>query len=142
MFYRAIDGGFYDPSIHNIMPEDVVEIPDSVYSELLRGQEKGKRIEPDRQGFPKLVEPPPLNGEQLAMAERVWRDAQLLSTDSIVSRHRDELEISDETTLTAGQYAELQNYRRQLRDWPEGAEFPLAEHRPVTPPWLDGTIQI
>ncbi|PMZ32348.1 phage tail protein, partial [Pseudomonas sp. GW247-3R2A] len=45
------------------------------------------------------------------------------------------------TTLTTEQYAELQAYRRELRDWPQGAEFPQADHRPVAPTWLSGQLK-
>ncbi|WPX21035.1 hypothetical protein RHM58_14930 [Pseudomonas sp. 10S4] len=65
----------------------------------------------------------------------------MAETDSVVTRHRDELESSGSTTLTAEQYIELQDYRRHLRNWPEGAEFPLVDHRPVAPPWLTGSLQ-
>jgi hypothetical protein len=137
MFYRAIDGGFYEPSIHGVtMPEDVVEIPDSLYFQLLKGQEQGKQIEPDQQGFPKLVDPPALTDNQLSYQERIWRDAQLTATDSVVARHRDELEEGSATTLTEDQYVELQTYRRALRSWPEADGFPLIDHRPLKPAWL------
>lgn len=137
MFYRAIDGGFYEPSIHGaMMPEDVVEIPDSLYFQLLKGQEQGKQIEPDQQGFPKLVDPPALTDNQLSYQERIWRDAELTATDSMVARHRDELEEGAGTTLTEAQYVELQTYRRALRGWPEADGFPLIEYRPLKPAWL------
>lgn len=136
MFYRAIENGFYDPVIHYVIPVDAVEISDSLYFELLKGQESGKRIEPDRQGNPRLVDPPPLDAQTLAAIERAWRDAQLALTDPPVSRHRDEVEEGGSTSITAEQYAELQTYRRQLRNWPQGSQFPLAEHRPLTPSWL------
>nr|WP_256671239.1 phage tail assembly chaperone [Pseudomonas sp. IB20] len=72
----------------------------------------------------------------MASVERSWRDAQLFPTDAIVSRHRDELESGGTTSITPEQYTELQAYRRQLREWPQGAEFPLVDHRPVAPSWL------
>jgi hypothetical protein len=77
-----------------------------------------------------------LTPEEAAAIERVWRDARLAATDGVVSRHRDELEEGAATTLTAEQYTALQTYRRQLRDWPQGAEFPQVDHRPIAPLWL------
>ena len=62
--------------------------------------------------------------------------SELSLSDGVVSRHRDEVESGLSTTLTAEQYTALQAYRRQLRDWPQGAEFPLVDHRPIAPPWL------
>ncbi|MGY3257032.1 phage tail assembly chaperone [Pseudomonas chlororaphis] len=79
--------------------------------------------------------------ERLGALERYWRSQQLAQTDAVVTRHRDELEDGSETTLTPAQYSELQAYRRGLRDWPENGEFPLAEHRPMAPPWLAGQLQ-
>lgn len=137
MFYRAIDGGFYEPLLHGaMMPEDVVEISDSLYFELLKGQEQGKQIRPDKQGFPTLVDPPAPTVTQLSNQERMWRDAELAATDPVVARHRDELEEGSATTLTEDQYVELQTYRRALRSWPEADGFPLIEHRPLKPAWL------
>jgi len=136
MYYRAFDNGFYSPVIHGVIPPDAVEISDSLYFELLRGQESGKRIEPDRQGNPRLVDPPPLDAQALASIERAWRDAQLALTDPLVSRHRDEIEEGAATSLTLERYAELQAYRRQLRDWPLALEFPSIEQRPAAPSWL------
>ncbi|WP_040065972.1 phage tail assembly chaperone [Pseudomonas batumici] len=136
MYYCATDGGFYDLEFHGAIPEGSVEITDEVYAALKTGQEKGKWIVVGEQGYPALIDPLPPTDEVLRAIERRWRDARLLETDGVVSRHRDELEQGSETTLTATQYAELQVYRRQLRDWPQGAEFPLADHRPAAPPWL------
>jgi hypothetical protein len=142
MFYRAIDGGFYDSSIHGaMMPEDVVQISDSLYFELLKGQEQGKQIRPDKQGFPTLVDPPTLTVAQLSDQERIWRDAELAATDPMVARHRDEMEGGGSTTLSAEQYTELQTYRRLLREWPQTSQFPLEESRPVAPLWLAESVR-
>lgn len=78
---------------------------------------------------------------ELAAIERGWRDGALQATDGLVARHRDELEESSKTTLTAAQYTELQAYRRALRNWPEAGEFPLIEHRPAAPLWLSDQVQ-
>jgi hypothetical protein len=103
---------------------------------LLAGQAAGQRIVPDEHGAPMLAPPLGATVAEQESAERVWRDLQLSLSDGVVSRHRDEVESGLSTTLTAEQYTALQAYRRQLRDWPQGAEFPLAEHRPPAPSWL------
>jgi len=136
MFTSKSTRGFYDAEIHTSMPDDVVEISVEDHAELLAGQSEGKVITWGDDGYPVLVDPPPLTADEMAATERVWRDLRLAETDSVVTRHRDELESGGPTTLTAEQYADLQGYRRQLRDWPQGAEFPLADHRPIAPPWL------
>lgn len=119
------------------MPADVVEVSETVWQSLLDELSTSPKIMSSRpNGQPVLIDPPPLDAEALAVVERTWRDAQLALTDPLVSRHRDEIEEGGATSLTADQYAELQAYRRRLRDWPQGDQFPLAEHRPSAPTWL------
>ncbi len=141
MFTSKSTRGFYDAEIHTSMPDDVVEISVENHAELLAGQSEGKVITWGDDGYPVLVDPPPLTADEMAATERVWRDLRLAETDSVVTRHRDELESGGPTTLTAEQYTDLQGYRRQLRDWPQGTEFPLVDHRPAPPPWLTGPLQ-
>ncbi|KOY02192.1 tail fiber assembly protein [Pseudomonas nunensis] len=141
MFASKSTLGFYDVSIHTYMPDDVIEISAEYHAELMAGQSVGKVITWGEDGYPVLIDPPPFEKEQLEAMERSWRNAQMIPTDSLVSRHRDELESGEPTTLTAEQYTELQAYRRQLRNWPQGAEFPLVDHRPVAPGWLTGPLQ-
>jgi hypothetical protein len=106
-----------------------------LHAELLNGQSQLIKINFNTDP-PSLIERPPMAPEQLADLERTWRDGLLAKTDGIVARQRDELDGGGATTLTTEQYAELQVYRRELRDWPLGAEFPQADHRPVVPTWL------
>lgn len=139
--YCATDGGFYSLAFHGFIPDGCVEVSDEDYRALLAGQEQGKRIVVGDDGFPVLVDPPPPSDEALAAVERVWRDQRLSETDGVVSRHRDESEDGGATTLTIEQYAELQAYRKALRNWPDAGEFPLIDHRPPPPLWLVGQLQ-
>ncbi len=136
MFSSKSTRSFYDSTIHMSMPKDVVEIGAERHAELMAGQAAGLVIDWGKDGFPVLTAPPPPSAEDLAAVERAWRDQSLSATDSVVTRHRDELEDGAATTLTAEQYAELQTYRRALRGWPETGEFPRTEHRPPAPVWL------
>lgn len=141
MFASKKTCGFYIAGLHAEMPDDVVEIAEEYHALLLMGRSQGKVIEWGEDGFPFLADPPPISDEVLALNERTWRDAQLLATDGVVSRHRDEMEEAQETTLTPAQYTELQAYRRALRNWPETGAFPLADHRPVAPDWLSSQLK-
>ncbi|WP_024674072.1 phage tail assembly chaperone [Pseudomonas syringae] len=136
IFYSATTGGFYDPAENIFVPDDALEITEDRHAELLSGPASGLRIIADSEGLPMLADPLPLSEELLASNERAWRTGQLAATDGMVSRHRDELESEMQTTLTPARYTELQEYRRNLRNWPEAGEFPLIEHRPVLPEWL------
>ena len=141
MFASKSTRGFYDVTIHATMPNDVVEISNDLHAELMAGQSEGKIIAWDDDGYPVLVDPPPSTPKMLAVIERQWRDERLWVTDGVVTRHRDEIEVGIAPTLTVEQYAELQVYRRQLREWPQGDDFPLADHRPAAPAWLADQLQ-
>lgn len=141
MFASKSTRGFYDASIHNSMPDDVVEISAEIHADLLIGQSEGKVIAWGDDGFPILVDPAPPSDEELAAVERAWRDQLLAKTDGVVARHRDEQEVGAETSLAPTQYTELQAYRRALRNWPASGEFPLMEHRPPAPIWLPDQLQ-
>lgn len=138
VFFSPSTCGAYRREIHGEnMPADVVEVPESVWQSLLNELSTSPKMMSSRpNGQPVLIDPPPLDAEALAAVERAWRDGQLALTDPFVSRHRDELEEGSETSLTSDQYAELQSYRRQLRDWPQALGFPSIEQRPVAPSWL------
>lgn len=133
-------GLFHDSDLGGELPADAIEISPELHAELLNGQSQLIKINFDTEP-PSLIERPPVSSEQLADIERAWRDGQLTKTDGLVARHRDELDDGGATSLTAEQYADLQVYRRELRDWPQGAEFPLADHRPAAPPWLSAQLQ-
>jgi hypothetical protein len=138
VFFSPSTCSAYLPEIHGAdMPADVVEVSVNIWQSLLQELEtSAKKMSSRPDGQPVLIDPPPLDAEALAAVERAWRDAQLALTDPLVSRHRDEIEEGGATSLTAEQYAALQAFRRQLRDWPQGPQFPLAEHRPPAPTWL------
>lgn len=136
MFASKSERCFYDEGINSSMAADAIEIPAEVYAVLMTGQGKGKVIDWDDDGYPLLIEPPAPSLEFFSDTERTWRDGQLAATDGVVSRHRDEVEEAQKTTLTPAQYSELQVYRRALRNWPEAGEFPLIDHRPPEPLWL------
>ena len=138
VFFSPSICGAYRPEIHGTdMPADVVKVAESVWQALLDELSTSpKKMSSRPDGQPVLIDPPPLAADELEAVERAWRDAQLALSDPLVSRHRDEVEEGGATSITAEQYAELQAYRRKLRDWPQGDQFPLGEHRPPTPTWL------
>lgn len=138
VFFSPSTCGAYRPEVHGVdMPADVVEVAESVWQALLDELSVSpKKMSSRPDGQPVLIDPPPLAADELEAVERAWRDAQLALSDPLVSRHRDEVEDGGATSITAEQYAELQAYRRQLRDWPQGEKFSLAKQRPVAPSWL------
>lgn len=71
---------------------------------------------------------------------RTERTMRLSSTDWLVMRHRDELDIGGETTLTTQEFAELQAYRNALRNFPKTLEYTNLEEDPIVwpakPEWM------
>jgi len=65
--------------------------------------------------------------------ERLWRDLELFKWIAIRDRHRDQLELGVVTTLTPAQYTDALAYIQELREWPQSADFPIKEKRPVIP---------
>ena len=139
LFSSKTTESFHDPDL-GPLPDDAIEISPELHAHLMGSQSATIKINFDSDP-PSLVDRPPMSSEQLADIERSWRNGQLAATDSVVSRHRDEMESGASATLLSEQYNELQAFRRQLRDWPQGTEFPLVDHRPVAPPWLAVHLQ-
>lgn len=143
VLFSASTCGVYVPGINaSDIPTDVIEIPQAYWISLLQQLAVTPKMISVRadNGYPVLVDTPPLAPEEAARAERLWRDNQLSATDSMVARDRDELEDGGGTTLSTDQYAELQAYRRALRDWPQRSFFPFSERRPSAPLWLAGYL--
>ncbi|HGY5137057.1 TPA: tail fiber assembly protein [Citrobacter braakii] len=98
-YYSNETNGFYDSEINgDDIPQDAVEITDETWMELLSGQEEGKIISADENGYPVLTDQPPLSHEELiAIAEQV-RQQLLTHADAVMLDWRTELmlgEISD-----------------------------------------------
>jgi hypothetical protein len=147
IYYSARDCGFlfsserraYDAA--GTWPEDAVEVTDDDWQAF--GQTAppaGMRRGSDDEGRPAWITPE-VTPEDAQQQERAWRDRQLSVTDSLVTRHRDELEADRPTTLSAEQYQQLQIYRLDLREWPETEAFPDVGNRPKAPDWLQANIE-
>lgn len=119
----------------NVLPDDAYPITHEQHNAYMLGQGNNKVIDFSTEP-PRLIDPPSPSLEQLAIYERAWRDDELVSSDTLVARHRDERDMGFDTTLTAAQFTELMQYRQRLREWPESGSFPSVGERPVAPEWL------
>jgi len=135
IFASLSKNGFWDDSLGE-PPEDGYVVSDEQHQEYLAARTSGKII--DFSYCPPSLTEPSVSIEQLAEIERRWRNSQLVVTDGVISRHRDELEEKVATTFTTEQYSGVQTYRRQLRDWPKSMGFPDASQRPFAPSWFVG----
>lgn len=136
-YYSQATGCTYLKSVHGEnMPSDVVAITEGVYLAVIANPAPGKIRSHDAAGLPVLIDPPPATADELAERERQWRDGELVAVTWLRDRHRDQLDIGADTTLTTEQFAELLLYMQQLRDWPQSGAFPDSAQRPAPPPWI------
>lgn len=125
MFYSKSTGGFYTTEIHgDNIPADVVEITAEQHVALTEGQNSGKVITSDENGFPILIDPV-ITPEQLAAIERVWRDGELDRADIELNKVQD--------GMGTGTVSVWREYRCLLRNWPENEFFPDSTKRPAAP---------
>lgn len=134
--YSQSTGCTYFKGFHGEIPGDAVAISEARFLEVLANPPLGKRRGHDEAGLPILIDMVPPSSDDLAAVERAWRDAEVLRVSWLRDRHRDQVEVESPTTLSAEQFSELLVYLQALRDWPQGSQFPLAEHRPPAPTWL------
>ena len=64
------------------------------------------------------------------------RDELLDECDWFCMRHRDQVDNSETPSLSAGEYTELLNYRKALRDWPADEGDIYARTAPTKPAWM------
>jgi hypothetical protein len=111
------------------------KLTEAARDELLADEADGKVLSPDAKGFPVALDPPD-RATQLAEKERTWRDQVMVSLMGLRDRHRDQLQIEIDTTLTDEQFKELLVHMQALRDWPQSSDFPDTQYRPSLPLWL------
>lgn len=137
-YYSKTTGSTYLSGVHTEIPADAVPISEDLFQEVILNPAPGKVRAHDESGLPILIDPPPPTTDQLAAAERQWRDTEIENVRWLRERHRDEVDSAQPTTLTSAQSVELLDYVQALRDWPMTPEFPNSDHRPTTPSWIFG----
>ncbi|MGR6656052.1 phage tail protein [Pseudomonas mosselii] len=131
-FYSQSTGTTYLIGVHQDIPADALEIPETLYLEVITNRPRDKMLAHDERGLPFLIDVQ-INP---AVLEREWRDVEIAKHEWLVSRHRAEIDLRRETTISAERFAELQGYLQVLRDWPLAQSFPDAAERPTPPTWL------
>ena len=136
-YYSKTTGCTYLASLHGAnMPNDVVPIDEERFLSVIGNPAPGKIRGHDAQGLPILIDPLPLTAEALSVRERSWRDAEIERVKWLRERHRDQLDIGEQTTLTPEQFSDLLMYIQALRDWPTSPLFPDEAGRPTPPDWI------
>ena len=139
-YYSESTGTTYIEGIHKVMPNDVVEISDELFDEVIANAPIDK-VRGHKDGLPFLMDAPPPGIDQLRAAERVWRDLEIERIKWLRERHRDEVDMGRTASLAQDQFAELLVFIQLLRDWPESTEFPKQEKRPAAPSWIAAQIE-
>lgn len=135
-FYSPSTQATYLEGIHGSMPNDVVPMTEELYLSVIGNPMAGTIRAHGDNGLPYLINTPVVKPD-LAAVEREWRDGELLALTALRDRHRDQLEIQVDATLSDGQFKELLIYLQQLRDWPQSGSFPDINERPIKPEWLE-----
>lgn len=136
-YYSKTTGCTYLTSTHGAkMPPDAVPIDEERYLSVFGNPPPGKIRSHDAQGLPILIDPLPPSVETISARERLWRDAEIEGVKWLRERHRDQLDLAEQTTLTPEQFNELLAYIQALRDWPQSPDFPDSQHRPIAPEWI------
>lgn len=137
IYWSSETGGFYDSRINKVLPDGAVEISVEYREQLIKGMQERRVVVANAEGYPILEDPQPPSAEELAAVERAWRDTELQRVNWLRDRHRDETELGMGTTLDPGLFADLLRYMQSLRDWPQSQKFPIKDHRPLSPTWLE-----
>lgn len=125
IYWSSTRAGFFSDELHDErnMPGDASEISDEEHARLLKAQADGMRIVTGIHGLPVAVIYRHTD-EELAAELRRQRNQLLVDSDSLVARHRDQVESGLPTTFTPEQYQSLMRWREQLRHLPEHADWP------------------
>ena len=109
-FYSRTTKGFYESSIHKVMPEDAYEISDEVYHSLLQEQVSGKIIIHNGDN-PKAIDRPAINVSAENMWDMIREKRNQLLKDSDFSQLTDVQDL-----MTDEQKAQWIAYRTALRN--------------------------
>lgn len=124
-YFSASTRAFYDPAVwSHDLPADCVQITPDHHTRLLGELSEGLVLSVDAAGRPVTIEPSGPGAEQLALMARQRRDTEIASVQWLIERHRSELSLQLNTTLTDEDYLLVHRYVQDLRDVPEQDSFP------------------
>lgn len=110
-FFTSDPLALYNTEITSTVPDSAVEISDDQYATLIAGQENGKIISTDENGFPCLVEPPqPTQAELIASAEAKKVVLRAIA-DAEIAWRQDAVDVGIATDEETVALAEWKKYR-------------------------------
>ncbi|MFP1727357.1 tail fiber assembly protein [Lonsdalea quercina] len=93
IYYSAHENGFYIDTINYEIPEDVIEITESTWNELLTAQAAGKIIMPDDFGLPIATERPAPSAEELIVEAEAKKSVLRATADSAIEPLQDAVDL-------------------------------------------------
>ncbi|MFK4765479.1 tail fiber assembly protein [Desulfobaculum sp. SPO524] len=133
MKYSATTNAFYIPELHgNNIPADAVEITAAEHRALLEAQARGKLIQPDANGRPVAVDPPPppepteaeLAERARAERDRLMREAYDPAVMQLLRKRRVIVAASGDPTGIEAELAAWDDYANALEAVPDQVGFP------------------
>lgn len=124
IYFSKLACGFYDSSIHSVLPEDAVEITKELHMQLLDGQSSGKVISSDSEGRPILVERDKISIEEMKLSlyklnNSKYEDAITLHTSAYPQSEKDTWPTQD----------------REIKAWVNDPEN-------ASTPWIDAAATV
>lgn len=115
-YYSKSTGSFYDDEINgDDIPQDVVEITDDTWMELLNGQAEGKIITADENGYPVLTDPPPLSHDELVQVAENERQRLLTHADAVMLDWRTELMLGEISDANRAKLSAWMAYKNEIK---------------------------
>ncbi|WP_122679277.1 hypothetical protein [Pseudomonas viridiflava] len=75
-----------------------------------------------------------------ALLARLWIEASLKTSETLVSEYRDARDLGGALPITAKQFSELLTWRQAVREWPQVAGYPIEASRPEVPVWIQTVL--
>ncbi|MCD5982760.1 hypothetical protein [Pseudomonas sp. CDFA 610] len=75
-----------------------------------------------------------------ALLARLWIEASLKTSETLVSEYRDARDLGGALPVTAKQFSELLTWRQGVREWPQVAGYPIEATRPDVPAWIQTVL--
>lgn len=120
--------GFYSEDtlgLYPRLPSDLVEVSAALESEYRQYISEGKVPSIDSHGT--IIWELVVDTEDVVFEERYWRNSELIRSDIELYK------VQDADSKSRGSVSDWRNYRKELRSWPENAQFPNKNYRPIAP---------
>ncbi|WP_025108611.1 hypothetical protein [Pseudomonas sp. H1h] len=75
-----------------------------------------------------------------AVLARLWIDTKLKASENVVSEYRDARDLGQALPITSERFAELLQWRRAVREWPQVDGYPMESTRPDMPVWIGAVL--